>query len=531
MLARSTAWRQGLGCAWTKATVDQQHAAVADQQVGRLDVAVGQAGVPQLADDAQALVDDLLVHLGLAELLGAVEELEGDQVLALRGQLDDPVGGRRGQAGVAQQPQRIVLLLHQPADAVEGLLVLQPAVEQLPAQLVPAVRAQVAAGVQLAEQDRGRVALDLDPQRGRAGRAGQPERLDLLDGQAELILQGSADGLAAGSADVQVGAAAPAVADREHLVGGEPAVGEQRDGDPDDGAEQHVGRGVEAEPDPGQADHGDDRRGRPLAGLPPATLGHQRIEDADQAGGEDCDLNRRQRVAVPAPVDDHPERPGPLDHGRQEQGHLRDHREGEDVDDEMAEAPEHQQRDDDAPGEDLGRQPAGGKGRHREHAGEPAAAQLGEPAHDPVVGGGHHDGGAVPAGDKADREHGDKPDRGQQPADTGGLEMPGQWRRRAGGSPPTPRLANAGRDLNWMVGNLRCVGGVHGASGPVAAGVPPRAGFARPGGIGAPTRPRVLASSVAARPPARISELASLQAPTWSRMSSAREEMPSLVKT
>ena len=31
--------------------VDQQQMAVADQQVGRLDVAVGQAGVPQLADE------------------------------------------------------------------------------------------------------------------------------------------------------------------------------------------------------------------------------------------------------------------------------------------------------------------------------------------------------------------------------------------------------------------------------------------------------------------------------------------------
>ena len=134
--------------------VDQHHAAVADQQVGRLDVAVGQAGVPQLADDAEALVDDRLVHLGLAELLGFVEELEGDQVLALGGELDDPVGRRRGQAGVAQQPQRIVLLLDQPADGVEGLLVLQAAVQQLPAQLVPPVRAQMAAGVQLAEQDR-----------------------------------------------------------------------------------------------------------------------------------------------------------------------------------------------------------------------------------------------------------------------------------------------------------------------------------------------------------------------------------------
>src|ERR687896_616208 len=45
--------------------VDQQHAAVADQQVGRLDVAVGQPGVPQLADDPQAVVDDGVVDLGL----------------------------------------------------------------------------------------------------------------------------------------------------------------------------------------------------------------------------------------------------------------------------------------------------------------------------------------------------------------------------------------------------------------------------------------------------------------------------------
>ena len=66
MLARSAAWRQrwaGLD----EGHVDQLHAAVADQQVGRLDVAVGQPGVPQLADDAQAVVDHALVDLGVAE--------------------------------------------------------------------------------------------------------------------------------------------------------------------------------------------------------------------------------------------------------------------------------------------------------------------------------------------------------------------------------------------------------------------------------------------------------------------------------
>jgi len=101
--------------------------------------------------------------------------------------------------------QGVVLLLDQPAHGVERLFVLQAAVEQLPAQLVPAVGAQVAAGVQLAEQDGRRVAGDLDAQRGGAGRAGQAERLDLLDLQAELVGQGPADGLTTGPADVQVG--------------------------------------------------------------------------------------------------------------------------------------------------------------------------------------------------------------------------------------------------------------------------------------------------------------------------------------
>jgi hypothetical protein len=74
--------------------VDQQQPVVADQQVGRLDVAVGQAGVPQLADDPQAVVDDLVVDLGLAQLGRAVEELGDQQVLTLGGQLHDPIGAR-----------------------------------------------------------------------------------------------------------------------------------------------------------------------------------------------------------------------------------------------------------------------------------------------------------------------------------------------------------------------------------------------------------------------------------------------------
>ena len=87
-----------------------------------------------------------------------VEELGDEQVLPFGGELHEAVGPRCGQAGEVQLVQRVVLLLHQPPHRVEGLLVLQPAVQQLPAELVPAVGTQVAAGVELAEQPGARVA-------------------------------------------------------------------------------------------------------------------------------------------------------------------------------------------------------------------------------------------------------------------------------------------------------------------------------------------------------------------------------------
>jgi hypothetical protein len=49
--------------------VDEVQLAVADQQVGRLDVAVGEVRIPQFVDDGQALVDDGVIDLGLADLL------------------------------------------------------------------------------------------------------------------------------------------------------------------------------------------------------------------------------------------------------------------------------------------------------------------------------------------------------------------------------------------------------------------------------------------------------------------------------
>src|SRR4029077_12673032 len=71
--------------------VDQQDVTVTYEQVGRLDVAVGQPCVPQLADHRQTVVDDRVVDVGFAELNGAVEELGDQQVFALRGELHEAV--------------------------------------------------------------------------------------------------------------------------------------------------------------------------------------------------------------------------------------------------------------------------------------------------------------------------------------------------------------------------------------------------------------------------------------------------------
>jgi hypothetical protein len=90
---------------------------------------VRQPGVPQLADDFEAVVDDRIAYLGLAQLGGAVEELGDQQVLPLRCQLHEAIWRRGRQSGITQYPQRVVLLLHQPPDGMKRLLVLQAAVE------------------------------------------------------------------------------------------------------------------------------------------------------------------------------------------------------------------------------------------------------------------------------------------------------------------------------------------------------------------------------------------------------------------
>ena len=72
--------------------VDEHDRTVLDEHVGGLDVAVGQAGIPHLADDRERVVDDLVGHLGIAHFAGAFDELGDDHVLPLRSDLDEAVG-------------------------------------------------------------------------------------------------------------------------------------------------------------------------------------------------------------------------------------------------------------------------------------------------------------------------------------------------------------------------------------------------------------------------------------------------------
>ena len=157
--------------------VDEVQVPVLDEEVGRLDVPVGDAGVPQLADESEPFVDDLVVDLGVADLLGAVEELGDEQVLAVGGQLDDAHRSRRRQSGVAEQAHRVVLVLDQLAHRLERPLVLEVAVEDRPPELVPAVGADVVHRVELPEQVRVGIAGDPQPQWCRSAGTGQPDGL------------------------------------------------------------------------------------------------------------------------------------------------------------------------------------------------------------------------------------------------------------------------------------------------------------------------------------------------------------------
>ena len=115
-----------------------------------------------------------------------------------------PAGPAVGMPAVAHQTQRVVLVLDQPAHRLERRLVLEASVEDGPAELVPAVGAHVVHRVELPEQVRVGVARDVEAQRRRTARAGEPDRLHVEHGDAELVLDAFTDRVTPPAAHVEV---------------------------------------------------------------------------------------------------------------------------------------------------------------------------------------------------------------------------------------------------------------------------------------------------------------------------------------
>src|SRR3954447_24998671 len=100
---------------------------------------MGEPRIPQLADQLEALVDQLLVDLGVTDLLRAVEELRDEEVLAFRRELDDAERRRGLDARVVEDSCGVVLVLDQTSHRLERRLVLESAIEDRSAELVPPI--------------------------------------------------------------------------------------------------------------------------------------------------------------------------------------------------------------------------------------------------------------------------------------------------------------------------------------------------------------------------------------------------------
>ena len=287
MLPRSTACRHGDGRTWTKAT---SISSSSPERTIRLPGLMSRWAIPashSLRISSSPWSITVVVDVGLADFDGAGMELGDQHVLTLGRDLHDAVGLGRADPDVLQQAQGVVLVGDQAPHGLEGRLVLQGAVQDGPPQLVPAVGADVALGVQLGEQVLVRAALDPQPQRRRAGRRLQADRLDLEHGQPELVAHGLPDRLAppAGHIDVR-GAAAP-VRDGEHLVRGEEAERGDRDRHRERHAEQHVAGVIDAQVQAGETEHGDHRGHRRLGrrcGGGPARPGSRRRPSRRSSG-------------------------------------------------------------------------------------------------------------------------------------------------------------------------------------------------------------------------------------------------------
>ncbi len=140
-----------------------------------------------------------------------------------------PYGAAVGMPTSRSSRSRVVLVLDEPAHRLERRFVLEPPVEDGAPELVPAVGPHVVHRVELAEQVRVGIARDPQPQRCRSARAFEPDRLDVEDREAELVLHRVPDRLAARPPTSRCAVLPAAVRDREHLVRREEAERVERD--------------------------------------------------------------------------------------------------------------------------------------------------------------------------------------------------------------------------------------------------------------------------------------------------------------
>ncbi len=182
--------------------VHELQVATDDQEVRRLQIAMGEPRVPEMPNEFESSVDHGVIHVGVAEVPASLEELRDEHVLEVRGQLDDAVRSRDADPCVAKGAKRVVLIGDEPSHGAHRRLVLELAVEHFPHHAIPAVGACVAGGVHLRE-DAGAV-VQGHPQRGGSAGALQAERFDVGDGQPELVPHRPDDRFPPFSAEVEM---------------------------------------------------------------------------------------------------------------------------------------------------------------------------------------------------------------------------------------------------------------------------------------------------------------------------------------
>jgi hypothetical protein len=212
-----------------------------------------QASVPQPPDDRKAVVDDLLVDGGLAQLDRSVEELGDQQVLPVWGELHKPVRDRAGQPGALHQRQGVVLLLDQPPHRVERLLVLsRPYSSSRPSLYQRSARRWLCA-YSLANSCLGGSPLTVMRSGVEPAEPASPK--GLICWTARPSWSSRPRRIATPARRPRPGArCGPPVDDREDLAWGEPPEGQEGDADGDADREEHVGWGFGAQRDPGDGD-------------------------------------------------------------------------------------------------------------------------------------------------------------------------------------------------------------------------------------------------------------------------------------